>query len=278
MSEKFIEIKDGIYVVTDGNFKIMKGNFTEEELKEIYQLAQEIENIKEQKKYYEKEKANVQFMKNNAKKAWTVRVIPTLTCIISLITTGISQNLFATFFLISGCTVFQIFVEKGLKMICGTKKEREEIEKNAISMLKSLNHDLETYEKTLEKSKEKTNYREIPYEGNEIVKPVFDDLDNETEEMENFDELQNNASFLNQTYENERRYGIETVIANSGRWAGYEDIPSNYPSKIIVEGSFRTERDDTMEMGVLYRHLEEDDDEISQEQSGPVKKLTPPKR
>ena len=40
MPEKFIEIKDGIYVVTDGNFKIMKGHFTEEELKEIQDIFQ----------------------------------------------------------------------------------------------------------------------------------------------------------------------------------------------------------------------------------------------
>jgi len=45
------------------------------------------------------------------------------------------------------------------------------------------------------------------------------------------------------------------------------------------ECSCRNERDDTIEPGVLYRHLEcDDEDEISQEQSGPVKKLTPPKR
>ena len=56
MSEKFIEIKDGIYVVTDGNFKIIKGQFTEEGLKEIYQLAQEIETIKEQKNVMKKKK------------------------------------------------------------------------------------------------------------------------------------------------------------------------------------------------------------------------------
>ena len=83
---------------------------------------------------------------------------------------------------------------------------------------------------------------------------------------------------LNYTDEYRRTSDFETIICNSGRWAGYEDIPSNYPSKILVEGSCRTERDDTMEMGVLYRHLEDDEDEISQEQSGPVKKLIPPKR
>lgn len=52
-------------------------------------------------------------------------------------------------------------------------------------------------------------------------------------------------------------------ICNTGRWAGYADIPSDYPSKILVEGSSRTERDDTIEMGVLYRHLEDDDFKLS---------------
>ena len=177
MTEKFIEIKDGIYVVTDGNFKIMKGHFTEEELKEIYQLAQKIETIKEERKYYEKEIANVQIMKNNAKNAWTVRPIPILTCIISLTASGISHNLFGTIFLLSLCTGFQILVEKGIKMVCGTKKEREEREKSATTMLESLNHHLKVHEKTLEERKEKTQYKEIPYEGDRIVKPIFDEVD-----------------------------------------------------------------------------------------------------
>lgn len=177
MTEKFIEIKDGIYVVTDGNFKIMKGHFTEEELKEIYQLAQKIETIKEERKYYEKEIANVQIMKNNAKNAWTVRSIPILTCIISLTASGISHNLFGTIFLLSLCTGFQILVEKGIKIVCGTKKEREEREKNATTMLESLNHHLKVHEKTLEERKEKTQYKEIPYEGDRIVKPIFDEVD-----------------------------------------------------------------------------------------------------
>lgn len=276
MSEKFIEIKDGIYVVTDGNFKIMKGQFTEEGLKEIYQLAQKIETIKEEKKYYEKEIANVQLMKNNAKNAWTVRPIPMLICIISLTASGISHNLFGIIFLLSLCTGFQILVEKGIKMICGTKKEREEREKSATTMLESLNHHLNVHEKTLEERKEKTQYKEIPYEGDTIVKPVFDELDNKPEKMEDSDELQNNASLLNQTYENARRYDFGTIIANSGRWAGYEDISADYPSKMARECSCRNERDDTIEMGVLYRHLEDDDEEI-QEEIGPVKKLTPPR-
>ena len=93
--------------------------------------------------------------------------------------------------------------------------------------------------------------------------------------MDDSEELQNNASLLNQTYENARRYDCGTIIANSGRWAGYEDIPADYPSKMVHECSCRNERDDTIEMGVLYRHLD-DDDEI-QEERGPVKKLTPPK-
>lgn len=176
MTEKFIEIKDGIYVVTDGNFKIMKGHFTEEELKEIYQLAQKIETIKEEKKYYEKEIANVQLMKNNAKNVWTVRPIPMLTCLISLTASGISHNLFGTIFLLLLCTGFQILVEKGIKMVCGTKKEREEREKSATTMLESLNHHLKVHEKTLEERKEKTQYKEIPYEGDRIIKPVFDEV------------------------------------------------------------------------------------------------------
>lgn len=52
-------------------------------------------------------------------------------------------------------------------------------------------------------------------------------------------------------------------ICMSGRWAGYPDIPSDYPSKMLVECSSRTERDDTMEMGELYRHLEDDEVKLS---------------
>lgn len=52
-------------------------------------------------------------------------------------------------------------------------------------------------------------------------------------------------------------------ICTSGRWAGYADIPSDYPSKMLVECSSRTERDDTMEMGELYRHLEDDEVKLS---------------
>ena len=176
MSEKFIEIKDGIYVVTDGDFKIVKGYFTEEKIKEIYQIAQKIETIKDEKKYYEKEIANVQIMKNNAKNAWLMRIIPSLTCIISLTASGIS-SLFGTIGVLSLCTVFQIIVEIGIKSTCGTKKEREERENSATTMLESLNNYLKVNEKTLEDRKEKTQYKEIPYEGDTIVKPVFDELD-----------------------------------------------------------------------------------------------------
>lgn len=176
MPEKFIKIKDGIYVVTDGNIKIVKGDFTEESLKEINELAQKIETIKEEKKYYEKEIEKVQIMKNNAKSAWLMRIIPSLTCIISLTASGISANLFGTIFLLSLCAGLQILAEKGIKSICGTKKEREEIEKSATVMLKSLDHHLEVHAQTLVERKEKTQYKEIPYEGDRIIKPVFDEV------------------------------------------------------------------------------------------------------
>ena len=177
MSEKFIEIKYGIYVVTDGNFKIMKGYFTEEGLKEIYQLAKKIETIKEEKKYYEKEIANVQDMKNAAKNAWKIRSLSMLVWIFSLIEVGTSSSLFGIIIPLSLCTVYQIVVEKGIKSVCGTKKEREEREESATTMLKSLNHHLEVHEKTLEERKGKIQYKEIPYEGDRIVKPVFDEVD-----------------------------------------------------------------------------------------------------
>ena len=61
----------------------------------------------------------------------------------------------------------------------------------------------------------------------------------------------------------------DTIICNSGRWVGFEDIPSNYPSKMAVECSCRTEEDDTIEMGVLYRNLE-CDDKPSEEERGHV--------
>ena len=277
MSEKFIEIKDGIYVVTDGKFKIMKGKFTEEGLKEIYQLVKKIEIIKEEKKYYEKEIENVQNMKNNTKNAWMMRVIPVLTFFICLNTSGISSSLFGTIFLFSLCTGLEILVEKAIKAICGTKKEREEREKSATTMLESLNHHLKVHEKTLEEIKEKTQYKEISYEGDTIVKPFFDELDNKPEKMEDSNKSQNNVSLLNQVNENDRKFDFGTIISNSGRWVGFEYIPDDYPSKLIHEYSCTNETDVTIEMGVLYRHLEDDEDEITQEQSGPVKKLTPPK-
>lgn len=77
-----------------------------------------------------------------------------------------------------------------------------------------------------------------------------------------------------------RGFSSRTVIANSGRWAGYEDILSDYPSKIAREGSSRTERDDTVKPGILYRHIEyDDDDEPSQalDSHGLARKLSPKK-
>lgn len=50
---------------------------------------------------------------------------------------------------------------------------------------------------------------------------------------------------------------------------GRKDVDNNYDDGILVTYyskanifSTRTERDDTIEPGILYRHLEEDDDEI----------------
>ena len=68
-------------------------------------------------------------------------------------------------------------------------------------------------------------------------------------------ELKVKPGYVQSSTKQQDDYGL---ICNSGRWAGYPDIPSDYPSKILVEGSSRTERDDTIEMGELYRHLEDD--------------------
>ena len=73
--------------------------------------------------------------------------------------------------------------------------------------------------------------------------------------------------------------GFDTVIANSGRWAGYEIPQARYAySSPANYKSTRTERDETKKTGDLYTDLI-DEIEIVQEQRTPVptKKLTPSK-
>lgn len=209
MAEKFIKINDGIYVVTDGNFKILQGHFTEEELEKIYQLAQQIDDAKDEKKRCEKELAEVQIMKNNAKMAWTMRIMSPLVCVISLASTWNSLNPIGTIFLLTGCTGLQVLVEKGIKMICGTKKEREEREQNAKEALKTLKHDLKDYEKELAERKSKTQYKEIPYEGDIIAEPVLEQLDNTPETIENKPKSSNEAFDWTQHI---GRNSIESII------------------------------------------------------------------
>ena len=78
-------------------------------------------------------------------------------------------------------------------------------------------------------------------------------------EQENISKFENDLKVQPGLVHTPHQYSADKLVCNTGRWAGYEDIPSNYPSKILVEGSCRTERDDTIEMGELYRHLEDDD-------------------
>ena len=99
-------------------------------------------------------------------------------------------------------------------------------------------HDIMIME-TIYKEQERTLEEAIDYES----KSKFEN------------ELKVKPSYVQSSTKQQDDYGL---ICNSGRWAGYPDIPSDYPSKILVEGSSRTERDDTIEMGELYRHLEDD--------------------
>jgi len=239
MLETFIKIKDGMYVVTDGNFKIVKGDFTEESLKGIDELSQKIETINEEKEYYEKEIKKVQIMKKNAKSAWLMRIFPSLICIISLTASGISA--FGTIYLLSLCTGLQILVEKGIKWTCGTKKEREEREKSATTMLESLNHHLKVHEKTLEEEKEKMKYKEIPYEGDRIVKAIFDKVD----KTKTWDDVLYTEEEIHQ----------------------YMQMPEA-PAPFNQETIFGIDEN------------QDQTDNLQQEQDGPVltKKLTPPKK
>lgn len=99
-------------------------------------------------------------------------------------------------------------------------------------------HDIMVME-TIYKEQERTLEEAIDYES----KSKFEN------------ELKVKPGYVQSSTKQQDDYGL---ICNSGRWAGYPDIPSDYPSKILVEGSSRTERDDTIEMGELYRHLEDD--------------------
>ena len=99
-------------------------------------------------------------------------------------------------------------------------------------------HDIMVME-TIYKEQERTLEEAIDYES----KSKFEN------------ELKVKPSYVQSSTKQQDDYGL---ICKSGRWAGYPDIPSDYPSKILVEGSSRTERDDTIEMGELYIHLEDD--------------------
>lgn len=146
---------------------------------------------------------------------------------------------------------------------------------NNIKVFKKLNDELT--EEKLELTSD-NGIQEVYDLSSQINKKSHDIMIMETiykEQMRNYEDALLNESNNNSdrklnaesSFINTRNMGQYdengNIICNSGRWAGYVDIPSDYPSKMLVECSSRTERDDTMEMGELYRHLEDDEIKLS---------------
>ena len=173
MEEKIIKIKNGTYIITDGNVKIVEGSFSEEDLSKFSETDKSIENIKRKIIDYEKYLNYIDKQKNKDKKGlFIMRIAPICGYILLLFLTS-PQTLLAFILPLIPFAILQIAEEWFIKNVLNAKIEQdEETIKTINSNIESLKQMQKLLEEELKQNLAKTQYKETKYNGKTIIKPI----------------------------------------------------------------------------------------------------------
>lgn len=174
MAEKLIKIAKGLYIITDGNVKIVEGEISEKSLSKIYETNEKIEYIKQiiVEKEFVLNQINKQ-QKIDKKVLFVMRLMPLFGYFLILLMALPINSLFTCIGLLLPFAVLQVAEEWFIRRVFFKKlnidsQKENEIKRN-IDALKQMQKLLEEEKK---QNIEKMEYKETKYNGETIIKPI----------------------------------------------------------------------------------------------------------
>lgn len=174
MAEKLIKIAKGLYIITDGNVKIVEGEISEKKLSKIYETNEKIEDIKETIEQHENSLVNISKQQKKDRKALlAMRLMPLLGYLLLLLLILPTNSLFTCIGLILPFTILQIAEEWFIRRVFLKKMNIDsETERIIIKNIDDLKQKQKLLEEEQKQNVEKMEYKETKYNGETIIKPI----------------------------------------------------------------------------------------------------------
>lgn len=174
MAEKLIKITKGLYIITDGNVKIVEGEISEKNLSKIYETNENIDYIKETIEQHENSLVNISKQQKKDKKALlAMRLMPLLGYLLLLLLVLPTNSLFTCIGLILPFTILQISEEWFIRRVFLKKMNIDsETEQIIIKNIDDLKQKQKLLEEEQKQNVEKMEYKETKYNGETIIKPI----------------------------------------------------------------------------------------------------------
>ena len=174
MAEKLIKIAKGLYIITDGNVKIVEGEISEKKLSKIYETKEKIEDIKETIEQHENSLVNISKQQKKDRKALlAMRLMPLLGYLLLLLLILPTNSLFTCIGLILPFTILQIAEEWFIRRVFLKKMNIDsETERIIIKNIDDLKQKQKLLEEEQKQNVEKMEYKETKYNGETIIKPI----------------------------------------------------------------------------------------------------------
>lgn len=174
MAEKLIKITKGLYIITDGNVKIVEGEISEKNLSKIYETNENIDYIKEIIEQHENSLVNISKRQKKDKKALlAMRLMPLLGYLLLLLLVLPTNSLFTCIGLILPFTILQIAEEWFIRRVFLKKMNIDsETEQIIIKNIADLKQKQKLLEEEQKQNIEKMECKETKYIGETIIKPI----------------------------------------------------------------------------------------------------------